>query len=452
MNLLSLNDDVLIEIFSFLYGRDALHMSLASWRAHDLAISRVSSTAICSSPEDVIRMHKYMLGPAVGKSGPRARYLHMLNISYMAFNRRCTQHPGASHIENHSAREASSLTLSTAKLVDEILIHATNLRSLSIDMLSICVKVDRRVRNALASMTRLTSLRMWLVADTILQRTIQSLPKSLSCVIFHCKHTSPGTITLRPFLSALSILPNLRSITLYNFESPSPVSPATLPLLPSVRHLRLEQCWESAMVVADRCPGLETLKVSLSRCPQKPIQSARRWPSLLQLTVAGQLAGQIVHRGGVSSVRALELGDVFPVSSIPLLPDIVPSECQSTFEHVYDALSLIFCTRPSALRVTIRVSKTGFNGSLGISRPTILEDIAAVAPQLRALDLVLKPTIIQRWRDMLVRPPVESANRCARADPIPCIGRALWRTWAVQRARVPARYPSKYPVIIPLGK
>ena len=420
MNLLSLNDDILIDIFSFLYGRDALHMSLTSWRAHDLAISRVSSTAICRTPDHVIRMHKYMLGPAVGKSGPRARYLHMLNISYMAFNRWCTQLPDASHRDG-----ASALNTSMAKLVDEILIQATNLRSLSIDMLSICIKVDHRVRNALASMARLTNLRMWLVADTTLQRTIHSLPKSLSRVIFHCRHTSLGAITLPPFLSALSVLPNLRSITLCNFEPPPPFSPATLPLLPSVRHLRLEKSWESALTVADCCPGLETLKVSLSRCPQEPLQSARRWPSLLQLTVADQLAWKITHRNCVSSVHALELGDVFPVSSIPPLPDIIHSGFQNTFEHVYDALSLIFCTRPSALRVAIRVSKTGFNGSLGVSRPTILEDIAAVAPQLRALDLVLKPAIIQRWRDMLVRTPVESAKHCARADPIPRIGRAF---------------------------
>ena len=408
MNLLSLNDDVLVYIFSFLYGRDALHISLASRRAHDLAISRVPSAAVCRSPYHVTRIHEYMLGPAAGSSGPRARYLHMLNIPYVAFNLWYSQIPGPACVEDYytAADEGFALDTSMAKMVDEVLLQAVNLRSLSIDMLSVCVEEDPRVSEALSSMTRLTNLRMWLVADSIL-RTIKSLPNSLSRVIFHCDHAIPGTITLPPLLLSLAVFTNLHSITLHDFKPPSPISPSTLPLLRSVRHLNLEQCWEDAIIIADCCPSLETLKFSLNRWPPQLSQSARRWPPLRRLTLADQLAGPIVHTGRVSTVHALELGDVFTVSDIPPLPAVVPNGFEDIFEHVRHALSLIRTTHPSALRAAIRVNETGFNGRLGAPRPTVLGDIAVAAPKLRVLDLVLKPVKIQKWRDILVRTTVQ---------------------------------------------
>ena len=159
MNLLSLNDDILVYIFSFLFGRDILHIALTSKRTHDLAIFRVASTAICRSPDHVTRMHEYMMGPTVGKTGRRARYLHMLNIPYVAFNLWYTQLPAACCVRDYydAAHEAFAVDTSMTRLVGEVMIQAVNLRSLSIDIFAAFIKGNPGVRNALSSMTRLAN-------------------------------------------------------------------------------------------------------------------------------------------------------------------------------------------------------------------------------------------------------------------------------------------------------
>ena len=243
------------------------------------------------------------------------------------------------------------------------------------------------------------------------------------CIAYYIHLSGPGTITLPPLLSSLAVFTNLHSITLHDFKPPSPISPSTLPLLRSVRHLNLEQCWEDTIIIADCCPSLETLKFSLNRWPPQLSQSARRWPPLRRLTLADQLAGPIVHTGRVGTVHTLELGDVFTVSDIPPLPAVVPNGFEDIFEHVRHAISLIRTTHPSALRAAIRVNETGFNDRLGAPRPTVLGDIAVAAPKLRVLDLVLKPVKIQKWRDILVRTIVQFTKCSTRANPVARIAR-----------------------------
>lgn len=75
---LSLNDDALLAIFSFLYGKEALAVALTSRRLHDLAIPRVAASAKCCLSQDFPRFCDYML------QGPRthARYLEVLDVRW----------------------------------------------------------------------------------------------------------------------------------------------------------------------------------------------------------------------------------------------------------------------------------------------------------------------------------------------------------------------------------
>ncbi|KAJ2990247.1 hypothetical protein NUW54_g8527 [Trametes sanguinea] len=212
MNLVSLPDDVLLLIFSYLRGRDALNVAITSKRLYPLALPRIAAMIMCWTPIALRRLHRYML------SGPqlRAKYLRSLSIDVFAV---CKDEQ-TDYLEPDTD-ERYAVDVSQVQLLGDLLLRAPNLTELSLEGFHWCLCQDPRIGPALQSMGQLANLRLSTLGDSALyvlrecKANIHRLTLSYYLEGDYSLGGEPKTLTA--LFSAISPFRNLRILKLWNF-------------------------------------------------------------------------------------------------------------------------------------------------------------------------------------------------------------------------------------------
>ena len=236
MALLSLNDDVLLLVFSLLPAQDALRTCLTCKGAYRLAIARVVSSAQCWSPVRLRQLCHYYLESDPFTGALRAEYLENLTIHATAFEPErsapISQDPNSDEVDDLEL-ELIGTDFAQAHLLAELLLHAQNIRELSFDRFHLLMKKEPRVALAFAAMDQLAHIRLAMIGDGTLD-ALQHLrnPKRLT-LSYHTPDDDPldEPKTLLPLLTALASFPSLHTLKLWNFTPPHPEDTITLPLL-----------------------------------------------------------------------------------------------------------------------------------------------------------------------------------------------------------------------------
>ncbi|KAI0671306.1 hypothetical protein C8Q78DRAFT_972882 [Trametes maxima] len=276
-----LDDDVLRQVFSYLHGRDALRVSLCSKRLYELSHSRIPAVAVCGSPEDLRRLHRYMVS---GGLNPRAQYLEDLRITLPTFD-----------YPQHSRVNFSDYwDFSQAHLIGDLLSLARRLRRLSFERFHPCLDADRRIGSALAAMDQLVYAEFATVADGTFAR-LPPLGKALRYLgIAYVWDEDDAldvleneTKTLPPLVAALTPLCKLHTLDLWNFTPALGAVPTAFARFPSVRELKLTAASVGALELVGMCPGLTSLDFSLGVGEAGGhIAPGPRWPPLRSLKLA----------------------------------------------------------------------------------------------------------------------------------------------------------------------
>nr|VWO99948.1 Endochitinase 2 (EC (Chitinase 2) [Ganoderma boninense] len=349
MTLLSLNDDVLLLIFSLLQGQDALHTCLACKRAYILAVPRLASSIQCWTPARLRQICDYYLPSDPFTGTPRVKYLETLTIHATTFEPE--RFASDSHELNTDDVDDLDLELvgtdfAQAHLLGDLLVAAHNIRELSLDRFHSLVRNEPRVSLAFSAMNQLAHVRLAMIGDGTLD-ALQHLqnPKRLT-LSYHTPHDDPldEPKSLPPLLTALAAFPNLHTLKLWNFTPPHPDDAVALPQLPSINYLRLSQSSVPALDMVQLCPNLSTLVFSVER-------------------EEGDVSGTL----GIEDTR--EDGDA-----------------ASQF------LELLRVASPVGLYASLRVETGGFSARFW-------KDVCACAPRLRSLELKLSYSAVRRDGD-----------------------------------------------------
>lgn len=298
--LLSLNDDALLAIFSYLYGRDALAVALTSKRLHDLAIPRVAAIALCHYA-NLQWLCDYMLqGPR-----PRVRYLEVLDVRlpFLWFTFRGETSGAVEQLVAHLF-EAAQNTLRQLTLELPALPHLESFKArarIGAAMVSMRNLVDLHLRNinydALALFQMLSGslirLRIWYDKEAL-----QTTLTEIALLRALAKQTRLERLEIRRFRP--SALFNVHSVT----------SPQNTRLA-SLRHLVIAEGNAEATLLADLFPQLVALAVldmqTLSPPPTMSPHTTHHWPPLKQLHLPISLAVHAQHRvGRVESIELLQ--------------------------------------------------------------------------------------------------------------------------------------------------
>ncbi|KAI9061223.1 hypothetical protein FKP32DRAFT_1678549 [Trametes sanguinea] len=353
MKRVDLVDDVLLEIFSYLFGEDALNVVLTAKRLYPLALPRVFAELFCSCPTGK------QLHPSVELSskGPDDHYrgYHWCNFSQ-------------------------------ASLIGDILLRANRLQTLIMKRFQPCLDKDPRIGTALKSMTQLKDLRLYTVGDrtmTVL-RACQFDLDYLALHYFGDADACPipnERMTFGALIPTLAAFRHLTEVALHSFVPKTalgddfevPLLPSALeddfeiPLLPSVRSLRLASCSPKALDLIELCPRLEDLWYSSgdARSAENSSHHGHRWPALRCLTM-------INHRD-IPCV----LSRIGPVERVRFDQDtlILYNGDKSPITNLCDLLQL---TSPAELSLQARAD----NAPLDLGKL-----VSAAIPKLRVLSL-----------------------------------------------------------------
>ncbi|KAI1797107.1 hypothetical protein LXA43DRAFT_1147952 [Ganoderma leucocontextum] len=391
MTLLSLNDDVLLLIFSLLHGNDALHACLTCKRAYHLAIARVASSVQCWAPVRLRQLYDYYLSSDPFTGAARARYLENLTIHAPTFEPERSapdsQDLNLDHVDDLDLEfdVLVGTDFSQAHLIGELLIHAQNIQELSLDRFHPLVRKEPRIALAFSAMHQLAHIRLAMVGDGTLD-TLHSLrnPKRLT-LSYHTYDDDPldEPKTLPPLLTALASFPNLHTVKLWNFTPPHPDDSTTLPPLPSVRYLRLSQSSVPALEMVQLCPNLSTLVFSVDSDAGDVVASyGPRWRPLRRLMLAAPEVGVcVVDR--VNMVRVLHVSGALELSGFTPRVD---------GDDISQFLELLRVASPVGLYAALRVEMDGFSS-------TFWKDIPTSAPRLRSLEIKLLYNTLQSGED-----------------------------------------------------
>ncbi|TBU65219.1 hypothetical protein BD310DRAFT_972660 [Dichomitus squalens] len=387
MNLLSLNDDVLLHIFTHLQGGDALRVCLTCKRIYCLAIGRVASVAQCWSPPQLRQLCDYFSSPDSYTAVLRAKYLENLTIHASTFEKDLYASDSQGVDIDDLELDGQSLVgtdFSQAHLVGELLLHAQNIQELSLDRFHALIEAHASIPGSFSSMHRLAHVRLSMVGDG----TLDSLrylanPKRLT-LSYHTEYDDPldEPKTLPPLVQVLARFDNLHTVKLWNFTPPHTES-AALPYLPSVRYLRLSQSSVPALSMVELCPNLSTLVFSVdSDFGDVVASSGPRWRPLRRLMLATpEEAVCVVDR--VKTVDLLQIAGAL---------ELVGFSAPEDGDAVSQFLELLRTASPISLYVSVRVGMGGFSSSFW-------KDIAAYAPRLRSMELKLYHFLSQSGED-----------------------------------------------------
>lgn len=414
MQFLSLNDDVLIYITSFLNVSDLFSVARCSWRAYDVALPHLIATVTCRSPAHLHQLHDEIIAPETSGS-TRKRHLKTLTLTVDAL--RDPVH--TFHAAYHRYVPVGAVE---ANFVEQILLGAQNLRFLSLDLTSAYIKHHSTAAfsDTLSALRELQEVRFGMVDLPVLS-AFRSVSRRLRRVTLHfdplhfpgpwviAPSPLPEPITLPTLLSILSAFPNLRDVTLADFPPPGdgpPYPPIDRPLFPTVLHLRIDKCSLEAVQIIDLCPNLQTLvfhdgfrafhNLPTPRNPCPPLRHC-------VLDSSRAILEHITCR--ITSVDVLELHDraKFAIpTTLQGSPEIVTHVSPGSLNSEGRAtLAFIHKVRPIALRIPLVFMQRHVPGT------TVLNNIALAVPQLRALDLELKffARGFNEWLDTIaVRP------------------------------------------------
>ncbi|KAM5539232.1 hypothetical protein V8D89_007105 [Ganoderma adspersum] len=386
MALLSLNDDVLLLIFSLLHGQDALHTCLTCKRAYLLAIPQLASSAQCWTPDRLRWLCDYYLSSYPFTGAPRVKYLESLTIHATTFEpERVASDSQESTLDNVDDLELELVgtDFCQAHLLGDLLDGAQSIRELSLDRFHSLVRKEPRISLAIAAMNQLAHVRLAMVGDGTLD-ALQHLrnPKRLT-LSYHTPYDDPldEPKTLPPLLTALAAFLNLHTLKLWNFTPPHPDDAVALPLLPSVRYLRLSQSSVPALDMVQLCPNLSTLVFSVDSEEGDVVASfGPRWPPLRRLMLASpEAAVCVVDR--LSAVRLLQVSGTLRIV-----------DTREDGDAVSQFLELLRVASPIGLYASLRVETGGFSAPFW-------KDVRACAPRLRSLELQLSYSAVRRDGD-----------------------------------------------------
>ncbi|KAH9847224.1 hypothetical protein C2E23DRAFT_524152 [Lenzites betulinus] len=403
MHLLDLPDDVLILICSHLHGRDALNVALTSKQLVDLALPRVAAVITCWKPSMLRKLHAYMVnGPA-----QRARHIQVLSIDTHTFG---GYDPEEANTSDDGEQPGDDLyyaaNFSQANIIGGLLMHAQNIQELCLERFQPCLRRDPRIGVALASMPRLTKLRLSTLGDYTLE-VLRSCSfdlrhLTLSYFIEEDYPLEGETRTLPALLSTLALYRNLHIVKLWNFTPHTCFSEDFIPpQLPSITYLRLSESTPPALNMVELCPNLNTLiysedpqafdfadELNLRHLSGKP------WPDLRRLMLGEHDEIPSVRRR-LARVEQLHIGGVL-------------SNSEADAPDVARFFALLRQTSPVELYLSVRVRHSPI---------LFLSHIPPLAPRLRVLELkvsIPSPSLdYDGWLDNIPQ---------ALSDlPIPCL-------------------------------
>ncbi|PIL35288.1 hypothetical protein GSI_02013 [Ganoderma sinense ZZ0214-1] len=383
MSLVSLNDDVLLLVFSLLHEQDALHTCLTCKRAYLLAIPQLASSIQCWTPTRLRQICDYYLPSDPFTGTPRVKYVETLTIHATTFEP--DRFASDSHDLNSDHFDDLDLELvgtdfGQAHLLGDLLVAAHNIRELSLDRFHPLVRKEPRIALAFAAMNQLAHVRLAMIGDGTLD-ALQHLqnPKRLT-LSYHTPHDDPldESKTLPPLLTALAAFPNLHTLKLWNFTPAHPDDAVALPLLPSIRYLRLSQSSVPALDIVQLCPHLSTLVFSVDREEGDVVASfGPRWAPLRRLMLTcPEMVVCVVDR--LSAVRVLQVSGTLGIDDAP-----------EDGHPVFQFLELLRVASPVSLYASLRVKTGGFSGPFW-------KDVRASAPRLRSLELKLSYSAVRR--------------------------------------------------------
>ncbi|RDX43509.1 hypothetical protein OH76DRAFT_1487780 [Lentinus brumalis] len=370
MSLFSLNDDVLLAIFANLHGEDALNVSLTSKRAYRLAGPRIAARINCSSPAELRRLHTYLLSDLPDDT-PRARSLEHLVIDTSTFEA----------AENDDDSSYYGDDFSQAKLIGDILLQARNLRELSFERFPPCLERDPRIGDAIRSLTSLVNMRLFTISDSSLSVFDSFMSDQLArlTLSYYVSDEFPleyQTKTLPPLISILSALHRLRIVKLWNFDPTAGLARealSSLPLLLSIRYLRLSDTSIPALDMVELCPALSTLIVSFSwEAEMMPVSEGPKWPPLRRLMVA-ELGDALRFSKRLRTVDQLQISGLLRLWDSPGFSEYGPAQ--------QPLLELLRSTSPVSLFICVETT---------CQEEDLWGELPRAAPRLRSLELQLE--------------------------------------------------------------
>lgn len=389
MQLLDLNDDVLLSIFSHLHGDFALSAALTCRRLYELCISRTIAVLTCDSTEQLSRLHEHLCGKP-----PQAKYVEVLRIGSSTFYPK-----GYLEDEDLDLRSHLHGNFDQAHSVGDILQNTHSLRDLVLPRLHPLTERDTRILPAILALRLLTSVRFDTVGDSSIRALhgasfvdLQSLYISYHNDAVGYGMPIPGeSTTFPPLLQLLALFPKLHSLTLH-FLAPdrSYHEPLyTPPSFPSIKYLHLYDVSPATLDIVQLCPNVSTIYIGLGGdYLSHDILPAdgQRWRTLRSLRLEGEREMECIDNL-IPLTHHLQIIDFVSVDdpSATLPGRVSHARLVDTFRKT-SPVSVSLWTLP------------------GVSPMSFLPAAARVAPRLRVLSLqVGVPSLGDSFAQSLVR-------------------------------------------------
>ncbi|KAI0753171.1 hypothetical protein C8Q80DRAFT_497634 [Daedaleopsis nitida] len=382
MQLLDMNDDVLRHICDYLFGRNALDLSLASRRLHDFAYHRVAVTFTACKPSTFRSFCKSVLHG----TPPRAQYLETFRLKRTAFTK-----PGAIHWsgdESDDGDDPDGPSRKAIRLLVDLLRSTPNLRELSLNAVYSMMRRNDDLGPALSALRLLTHVEL----NTVSKTTLKFLGETgwdlrmLTLDFFFdfqgcdADDMREDTASLPLLLETLAKFPRLRKLKVVgsdSFEFQEVQSSA--PVLPSIRHLII-QAWHPtpSLTLIDRCPNVDCLDLYIFEPDDLPPPAASSWSSLRSLL--SPLTS--LQRVALVEPTLLDISPVFHLCLTEMIRLVEPENSESEEERPFSSfLPLLKKTSPVWLQARFE---------LGAAPMTVFwAQVPVIAPRLRCLELEL---------------------------------------------------------------
>ncbi|KAI0752694.1 hypothetical protein C8Q80DRAFT_470107 [Daedaleopsis nitida] len=400
MHILELNEHVLRQICDYLSGSNALNLSLSSKDLYSLAIHRVAAIVTISSRHLLRRFHQTVIYDAPH----RAADIHCLSIYATALRRESSS---TSSSESTHRDEDSLPPQEVVDILIDLFRNTHNLHRLTLDSVHTLLYRDARLGAALASLPRLDYAHLNLVSDRVLKAVEKTgwdlrVLALYSLAYYRYIDSYPDyDMTYSILLETIAQFPHLHTLTINRFHGGYIGDPGwqdTLPDLPasSFPALRRLFIWNSKRLATldfiDRCPNLELLDVELNETDSEEIASRAltSWPAIRSLRSSAPVS--LHNVSGVHHVIELNTAEHFRIPSRISVLD--PAGKDKIV--VSSLVCLLRKVSPRWLQLSVAVGSTPM---------TFWNDVPAVAPRLRYLDLkVSMPQLRKMYADWLVRP------------------------------------------------
>ncbi|GBE88832.1 hypothetical protein SCP_1402390 [Sparassis crispa] len=246
MSLLSLNEDALLLLVSFLSSQDALRLSETSRKVHLIGIQQALSSVTLTMPHQLPLLHKFLLCPSAGH--------HILFLRHLRTRW---------NVWGVNARP----DFSNIALLADILEQALRLKSVCLHIFDELIKAEPRILSALVALDGLENvegIRTRSFTLESLHRFRSGLKKLRLC--FADEYFYGGVQLARPasYFGQLSVLRELEDLDLHNlritYDEPASqytVQPYAGPRWPAIRHLTLSTVSIPAPLLAYAFPNVE---------------------------------------------------------------------------------------------------------------------------------------------------------------------------------------------------